>query len=221
LAVVVFAPAVGFAEPAAPRVSVSRKSQSAVMALRAEQLIVSQTLKPGVVDVILSDGVDRVRVVSEIDGDVRIERAGRVRAFNVTSATAGDAAAAMALLGESPAVAAFEALLASPWGETRRALPFASSHALIALLQARTEPLRVVVQRIRTSSSARIREAGMTAGECWTAYERDAVRYTYELEQCIADASNSLNPLRVSWCAYSYNLKSTLAFIWLLDCSGY
>jgi hypothetical protein len=214
------APALAFAGTDSPRVTTTRKGGSVTIAARTPELVVSQTLRRGLLDVSITAGADRVRVVGDEGGFVRVERAGRTRSFDVRAARAEDITAVRAMLSTSTAMSAFESLLASPWGGSRAAMPFAASHALVALLQARTEPLRAIVQRARAGDTL-LKNIRLTSGECWHYYERDAVRYTYELEQCVADASNSLNPLRVSWCAYSYNLKTTLAFLWLLDCNGY
>jgi hypothetical protein len=61
----------------------------------------------------------------------------------------------------------------------------------------------------------------LSPSQCWDTYSRDVVKFTYDLQSCLASLSgNWWNPLHTAWCAYEYNLKSSLAGIWLLDCYG-
>jgi hypothetical protein len=188
--------------------------------LRAGALTVSQTLRPSDLEIVVTEGVDTVRVAAALDGRVRLARGGRTRAFSMARVTRDDAAAARELLGASPALRAFEALIASPWGQSRAALPFAAPQALLALLQSRTEPVRAYAERIQRSSGPAIVTARTGPNECWYTYQRDVVRLTYDFEQCMVESAGTLDFTRTIWCAYSYNFRATIAFTWLLNCSG-
>ena len=54
--------------------------------------------------------------------------------------------------------------------------------------------------------------------DCWDPYARDVVQYTYDLEACVAEARDSWLPWALGWCAYEYDIKTSLAFMWLLNC---
>jgi hypothetical protein len=174
-------------------------------------------------DLVVSDGRDTARVAGDVHGTVRVERGGRTVTVNLQHSTTEEARAAGAALAGSTAVARFGEVVATGWARsTKEALVFVSAHAVVALLQGNVIPVRAMANRLMTSNEPQlVRVRQRTAAECWRAYESDVLGYTYELEQCLDEASYSLNPLRSSWCAYSYNLKATLAFVWLLDCSGY
>ena len=42
----------------------------------------------------------------------------------------------------------------------------------------------------------------------------------FDLEGCIDEADDSINPLHLAWQAHEHNIKTSLALVWLLDCSG-
>lgn len=216
-------PAIIAAEPAVnPRVSITRDKGQVTVAVAAGSLKVTQRLTPRSFDLTVADGRDSATIAGDVEGRVRVARANRVVAFSLRDGTQDEAAAARAMLTGSRALAQFDRLVASAWGRsTKEALVFVSAHALVALLQGDSSPLRTVVSRLRSETEPRIRRAAQTSNDCWRAYERDVLQITYDLEACIQEASYSLNPLRASWCAYSYNLRASLAFIWLLDCNGY
>jgi hypothetical protein len=225
VAAMTVAPDVSQAQTSAdrPRLEITRGDGRVTISARARDLTVTQTLRPVGFDLRIVLGRDLVRVNGDTAGRVRVERTGRSLALSMAGATVEQAAEVRSLLAGSTALAAFDALVASEWARTtREAVVFHSAHAIVALLRGDQRPLQAFVRRVKAGREVRLIAIGqMTAHECWRSYERDVLRYTYELEICLADASNSLNPLTSAWCAYEYNLKTTLAFIWLLDCSGY
>jgi hypothetical protein len=206
-----------------PVVTTSRSNGSVTMVARTDAVRVSQTMTLTGFDLVVSDGRESVRITGDVHGRVRATRAGRSVAITLQQATAADARSASQLLAGSTALARFGDLVRTGWARsTKDALVFVSAHAMVALLQGDAVPLRAMAQHLTSNDEpALVRVRQRTAGECWRAYEHDVVGYTYELEQCLEEARFSLNPLRSAWCAYSYNLKATLAFVWLLDCSGY
>lgn len=223
-AVVTVIPTVIAAQPTQdPRVTVSRGSGQVTISVKAATLVVAQQVTPTTFDLTVADGRDVARFTGDVDGRVRIERGGRMLALAMTNAKPEDAATARTMLAGSIALERFGRLMASSWARaTKEAVVFASAHAIVALVQGNAAPLHAFVQRVRVGAEPRlVTVAQMSASECWRSYERDVLGYTYELESCLVESSDSLNPLRSAWCAYSYNLKATLAFIWLLDCSGY
>ena len=206
-----------------PRVSVTRGADKVTLTARTETVRVSQTLTPKSFDLVVSDGRDSAQITGDTEGRVTVRRAGRTIRLALRDATLREAEAVRALLRGSTALARLRQLAASAWARSHKdALVFVSAQAMVAVLEGDQAPIRAVVHRLQTSREPTVvRVRQMTASDCWRAYERDALSYTYELERCIEEASYSLNPLRGAWCAYSYNLKASLAFVWLLDCSGY
>jgi hypothetical protein len=208
----------------APRVQVTRSGTQVTIAAKADAWSISQTLTPTTFDLRIGDAVDRVRFVGDKTGRLRIDRGGRTLVLTLLEETpVADLDKVKAMLAGSSALARFDRLMASDWARAaREAAAFDAPHAIVALLQGNAAPLEAVVQRARLAGEPRITTvAQQTASWCWRSYERDVLTYTYELESCVAEATWSINPLRISWCAYSYNIKASLAFIWLLDCSGY
>lgn len=206
-----------------PRVTTSRGDGHVTIVAKTDAVRVSQTITAKGFELTVSDKRDSVRIAGDVHGRVRAERGGRVVSLALQTSTPQDARAVSALLMGSTSLARFGEIVATGWARsTRDALVFVSAHAMVALLQGDAVPLRAMAHRIVTSQEPHlVRVRQRTAAECWRAYEQDVISYTYELEQCLAEASYSLNPLRSAWCAYSYNLKASLAFVWLLDCSGY
>jgi hypothetical protein len=206
-----------------PRVTSSRSDGRVTMVAMTDAVRVSQTITATGFDLIVNDGRDTARIIGDVHGRVRVERGGRAVSMTLQTSTVEDAAAARDVLTGSSALARFGEVVGTGWARsTKQALVFVSAHAMVALLQGNAVPLRAMAERIGTSREPQfVRVRQMTASQCWRSYEQDVIGYTYELEKCLEEASYSLNPLRSAWCAYSYNLKATLAFVWLLDCSGY
>ena len=205
-----------------PRVTMTRGKGTMTIAARTESVRVSQTVTTNAFALTISDGRDSVEVSGNTDGQVVVRRSGRALTLSMRDATVPQVEAIRALLRESSAIARLGELASSAWGRSHKdALVFVSAHAMTALLQGHVGPVKALAQRFERDRQPAIRPAQMTAGQCWLAYQRDVLSYTYDLEACIAESSASLNPLRSAWCAYSYNLKATLAFVWLMDCSGY
>jgi hypothetical protein len=206
-----------------PKVAVTRGADKVTMTARTDVVRVSQTLTPQGFDLVVSSGGDSAQIVGTTEGQLTVRRAGRTLTLSLQQASRIEAEAVRALLRGSTALARLGQLTRTAWARSHKdAFVFVSAQAMVAAIQGDVAPLKAVVSRIQTSREPQIvRVRQRTASECWRAYERDALAYTYELEQCMEEASYSLNPLRSAWCAYSYNLKASLAFIWLLDCSGY
>jgi hypothetical protein len=220
---VTFLPTMIAAQPITePTVTVARRDGQVTITAKAQPLVISQALTTSAFDLTVSDGRDTAQISGDVQGHVRIVRAGRRVAVSLATATPADAASTRAVLAGSSALKAFDRLMATAWARSSKdALIFASAHAIVGLLQGDVAPLRAVVGRLQREVGPRlVRAAQTTASWCWRAYERDVVNYTYELEECIRAASESFNPISSAWCGYSYNLKASLAFIWLLDCSG-
>jgi hypothetical protein len=204
-----------------PRVTMTRGKETVTISARTERVRVSQTLTPSSFSLTMSDGRDAVDISGNTDGQVAVRRAGRSLALSMRDSTAREVEAVQALLRGSSAIARLGELATSSWGRSQKdAIVFVTGHAMAALLQGTSAPLKAIVHRLQASEPVLVR-VQRTPGECWRAYERDVLSYTYDLEACIQESSYSLNPLRSAWCAYSYDLKATLAFVWLLDCNGY
>ncbi len=204
-----------------PRVTTTRGDGRVTVTMAYRKLVVRETLSSSTFDVTVADPSDAVRFAGDASGRLRVERNGRVVVLAMTTATLTDAAAVKALLAGSSALATFDEAMRTEWAQTREATLFASAHATVGLLQGNTHRLRALVKRFRQDGEFRLIAAAQSGpAGCWDSYERDVIKYTYELEQCIQDAADSWNPFGVAWCAYEYNLKATLAFYWLLDCSG-
>ncbi len=224
-AMVTLLPTVIAAQPARdPRLTVTRgEGQGQVtIEVKAASLVVAQKLTPTTFDLQVRDGRDAARFTGDIHGRVRIERGGRTLALSMADSTPDDVAARSMLAG-SVALQRFDRLMASEWARsTREAVVFVSAHAIVALFQGNAAPLQAVVRRLRAGAQPHLMTvAQLSSSQCWKAYEQDVLGLTYDLEACLQEASSSLNPLTSAWCAYSFNLRATLAFIWLLDCNGY
>lgn len=205
-----------------PRVTMTRGKETVTISARTERVRVSQTLTPNSFSLTMSDGRDAVEISGNTDGQVAVRRAGRSLALSMRDSTEREVEAVQALLRGSSAIARLGELATSSWGRSHKdAIVFVSGHAMAALLQGTSAPLKAIVHRFQASGEPVLVRVQRTPGECWRAYERDVLSYTYDLEACIEESRYSLNPLRSAWCAYSYDLKATLAFVWLLDCNGY
>jgi hypothetical protein len=220
--IVAMMPAVGSAGPAQdPRVSVTRGGGHVTISARTESLSVTQTLTAAGFDLRVVDGLDTVRITGDAAGHVRVERSGQSMALVMTSAEPADMARVQTLLADSTALAAFDRLMTTDWSRGRNtAAVFVPAHAIVALLRGHTGPTAGAVRVARSHQGPAFTTVAQGPSGCWQTYERDVVRYTYDLEACIRDASDSWNPLATAWCAYEFNLKASLAFIWLLDCHG-
>jgi hypothetical protein len=113
-------------------------------------------------------------------------------------------------------------LLQSSWTRSAEvATVFKSAREVIRVLQADHNVVERVVAKRPTVAYSIVPVLQRTPSQCWDAYTRDVVHFTYELQSCLNSASYAWwNPLATGFCAYEYNLKSSLAAIWLLDCYG-
>jgi hypothetical protein len=222
--VVSIMPSVVTAEPvAAPRIGVTRGDGRVVISLSADSLAVTQTLTARSFDLRVVFPGDAARITGDADGKIRVERGRRSMSFELRSATPDDAERVRAMLGDSLALTHFDRLMASGWAASRReAQVFVGTHAILGLLRGDMAPTSALVERASLDAQPRLItvQGGLSASECWRSYERDMVYYVWELRACIDEASNSYNPLATAFCGYTFDLKATLAFFWLLDCHG-
>lgn len=203
-----------------PRVKATRDQQQTTITLQSGSLRVVEKLTATMVDLQLIEGTDSVRFTGDLAGRVSVQRGGARRTLSVRTASAAEQAAVGALLAGSAALRRFDALMATPWGRSARpAGAFRSVHALVALFRGDYRPTAVVAAMASPRVSlVPARRDGPDA--CWTAYTHTVVQYTYDLESCVGEASNSWNPFHLAWCAYEYDIKTSLAFAWMLDCYG-
>lgn len=205
-----------------PQITVSREKDQATIVLERGDLTVTQTLAGETVDLRLVQGADHVRLTADLEGRVRMERGERQHQFSMRTATPADQAAITALLAGSAAVPSFDAVMQSEWARTTKAAQlFTSARALLGVLQGDYQPVARMAAAVSTPApTLMFARQRMSPSQCWDTYSRDVVYFTYELQRCMVEASYSLNPLRSAWCAYEYNLKSSLSAFWLLDCYG-
>jgi hypothetical protein len=204
-----------------PQVSAERQGTHATITLRAGALHVVQTLTRDSIKLRLSSGGDLVEFRGDLAGRVTVQRGNQRHAFRVRTAGAADAAALVQMLNASPAVQQFDRVMQSDWASTTRAAtPFRSAHVLLAVFRGDRQPTLALVTTPATSTSSitLVRSGGPDA--CWSAYSRDVVQYTYDMEACVDEARNSWWLGHLAWCAYEYNIKTSLAMLWLLDCYG-
>ena len=208
-----------------PEIKTLRNGERATITLRAGDLTVTQTMTRTAVNLKLRHQHDILQFSGDLEGRVVFERGGNSRVFSVRSAVASDRIETNALLAGSPALAAFDTLLESTWAQTAEsAVLFKSTREVIRVLQGE----QVSVARLAAppasatpaASVLRVRQR-LSPSQCWDTYARDVIHFTYELQSCLNSASYAWwNPLATAWCAYEYNLKSSLASVWLLDCYG-
>jgi hypothetical protein len=203
-----------------PRVSATKGQQQTTITLQSGRLHVMQTLGAELVDLRVTDGSDTVRFTGDLAGRVTLQRGGKRHTLSVRNATASDQAVLAALLAGSTALRAFDGVMETEWGRSAKpAAPFRSARALVAIFRGDYKPTVVVAAMASPPvSMIPVRRDGPDA--CWTAYTHTVVRYTYDLESCVAEARDSWNPFHLAWCAYEYDIKTSLAFAWMLDCYG-
>jgi hypothetical protein len=204
-----------------PLIKASREAGRVTVALQSGDLRVTESVTRQGLKLRLETDGDALVFSGDLDGRVVIERAGQQRSFMVSRATAIDQAAAVEMLAHSPALAAFDALLASPWASTPPAMLFKSTRAVIRGFQGESMlPIHTLASAPPQSSFRPVRQR-LTPSQCYDTYAKDVVHFTYELQACIGMLpAQWWNPLATWFCAYEYNLKSSLAAIWLLDCYG-
>lgn len=223
LAILVSVPGVVSAgSTTAPRVKIVRDVGAVTVSVQKDTLVVSQRLTPQAFDLTLARSDERVRFTGDVNGRVSVTRGRASHAFSMATLASGDLAAVRQIVSGSSALREFDHLMVSEWARTdKNAAVFASAHAIVALVQGKTMALRATVDRMGHAAEPRLMTvARQSSGECWGLYTRDVVRATFDLEACLEEARSSLNPFRTIWCSYSYNMRASLAFIWLLDCNG-
>jgi hypothetical protein len=182
-------------------------------------LKVTETLTSNTLDLRLTEGSDTVQFTGDLAGRVTVQREGQQKSLAVRTATESDQTAVLNLLAGSTALRSFDALMDTAWGRSAKpAAPFRSARALLALFRGDYAPTAAVVASMTSPrvSVMPVRRDGPDA--CWSAYSHDVLKYTYDLEGCVAEARDSYFPLALGWCAYEYDLKTGLAFVWLLNC---
>jgi hypothetical protein len=212
-----------WANSSEPLVSTMREADRAVITLRAGDLTVTQTITRTAVDVRFVQGRDAIRFSGDLDGRVVVERGDQRRAFALRTASPEDQIAINAIAAESAAFAAFDALMQSDWARTAEmAALFTPTREWIRALQgANATVAEMAAAASMPQASIVPARQRLSPSQCWDTYSRDVVKFTYDLQSCLASLSaNWWNPLHTAWCAYEYNLKSSLASIWLLDCYG-
>jgi hypothetical protein len=211
-----------FAASRNPEITVVRDGETRTVTLRAAGLLTTQTLTPTRVNVRIATPEDEVQFVADLSGRVSVQRAGQRHAFGVRSATHEDHRTFTRILANSQALTAFDALMESAWGSTEVATVFRSARVVMRTLQTDYTAMEFVTasRAISNPSIVPVRQR-LGPSQCWNTYSRDVVLFTHELEYCLGSVSSQWwNPLATAWCAYEYNVKSSLAGIWLLDCFG-
>jgi hypothetical protein len=212
------------AGPGSPEIKSTRHKDGATVTLRAGDLTVTQTFGKTGVALRLSRAGDVLEFAADLTGRVTLQRASAHSSFMVRSASRQDQERLNQILANSPALDAFDELLQSPWARSAEAAAiFRSTREVLRVLQTADhapEALVAVRPPAATPAVTLVRQR-LSPSQCWDTYSRDVVHFTYELQSCIGSVSSQWwNPFALAWCAYEYNLKSSLASIWLLDCYG-
>jgi hypothetical protein len=207
-----------------PRVGITRDETRAVVTLRGSGVTVTETLTREAIDLRLATPADVLRVQASLAGAVVIERNGARRSFSMQRATFDDHAAVRALIDGSPALAAFDTVLRSDWAQrSPEATLFTSARALLRVFEgdaAAVTTMAAAAPPALAATIAPVRQK-LSPSQCWDTYSRDVTKFTYDLQACLSMVSaNWWNPFHTAWCAYEYNLKSSLAAFWLADCFG-
>lgn len=211
------------ANPGEPLIKVVRDGNQRTVTLQSGALHVTQTLAPSWVEIRLALPDDVVRFSGALDGRVTVERGGERRTFHVRTASQDDRSSFNDMLDRSAALAALDALLQSDWAQSSQlATVFRTTREVIRVLQGEYESVTsMAVRRVTPNASLLPARQRLSPSQCWETYNRDVVYFTYELQSCLSGVSGQWwNPLATAWCAYEYNLKSSLAGVWLLDCYG-
>jgi hypothetical protein len=206
-----------------PKIETMREGNRITVTLRAGDLTVTQIVTRTGVDLRLTHQDDNVQFSGDIAGRIAVARGGRSRAFALRSAQAADQTALVALLADSPALAAFDKLLHGDWARgAESAVLFKSTREVIRVLQGEAAVvMKMATARTPAATSIVGVRQRLSPSQCWDTYARDVIHFTYELQSCLNSASYQWwNPLATAWCSYEYNLKSSLAAVWLLDCYG-
>ena len=205
-----------------PDIRVVREAGGATITLRAGTLRVTQTLSRAALQIEIAQEDDVMRFAGDLEGRVSIERGGRRHSFLMRTGGREDQMAFNNLANASRALAAFDTLLQSPWGRTAPAArAFSSTRELIRVVQGEAGTVGQMSAPPPAMASLAPVKQRLSPSQCWDTYARDVTKFTYDLQSCLgAVYANWWNPLHTAWCAYEYNLKSSLAAIWLLDCYG-
>jgi hypothetical protein len=207
-----------------PDVRTWRDGDRATITLRSGALRITQMLTRSALRLEIAHDRDVLRLSGDLEGRVSVERNGQRLAFAMRTATADDHAALNTMVTPSTALQSFDALLASAWGRTAPAARlFVSAREVLRVLQGDSKDAvaRMMTPPPTASATLMLARQRLSPAQCWDTYARDVTKFTYDLQSCLAQVNaNWWNPLHVAWCSYEYNLKSSLAAIWLLDCYG-
>lgn len=202
-----------------PRVRASKSPKQATISLQAGQLHVVQRLTRDAFDLHLTEGGDTVRFTGDLGGNVTVQRGTTQHGFSMRTAGPADQARLLALLAGSTALGRFDEVMNTAWGRSAKpAAVFRSAHSLLAVLRGNAQPVAALVAAVATPKVTLVPARRDGPDACWSAYSHDVLRYTYDLESCIEESRSSFFPLHLGWCAYEYNIKTSLAFVWMLDC---
>lgn len=206
-----------------PEIKSTRQRDGATVTLQAGPLQVTQMLTSTAVKLRLTLAEDVLDFSADLAGNVSVARGDVRRGFSVRTATADDLVVLRRVIANSAALDAFDALLQSAWADSAEpAVIFRSTREVLRVLQGdqRSSESRVAVRPAPQASIVRVRQR-LSPSQCWETYNKDVVYFTYQLQGCLSSVSSQWwNPLATAWCAYEYNLKSSLAAVWLLDCYG-
>ena len=206
------------AAQSAPQLKASRQKEQMTISLLSGQLRVVETLSRSAVDLQIVQGTDVVRFTGDLAGQVTVQRGAARQTLTVRSAAVKEQTAIAAMLAGSAALSGFDTVMETSWGRSSRpAAPFRSARALLALFRGDYAPTARLIASMASPAVSLVRRG---PNDCWESYSHDVVQYTYDLEACVAEARDSWVPWALGWCAYEYDLKTSLAFWWLLDCYG-
>jgi hypothetical protein len=210
------------AQPA-PQYAVSRQGDKARLTMRSGEFRFEQVLSPTAFAFTIESGRDRVQIVGDHRGELRVLRGDVTRALNMAIASDEQLRELRAWLDDSIALRELGRVASEErQAKSRYAAFVENAHALVRTLQGDLRATGdLIVQRMaRRSAGFQTVAQSRRADECWDGYSRSVLRYTYELEACVNEARSRFNPIITAWCGYEYNIKATLAGYWLLDCNG-
>lgn len=167
---------------------------------------------------------DRIDLDVKMDGNLRLVRNGKVLTAEMKSDAASAVARIQKFTAGSPALAAFETLVAGLAGDTRlEAQSVRVSHALLHAVRGNNAP----AMAFRTGPVSRAdagvvqamaRSGGEQPSACWAVYEYTVYAYNVQFNDCIS--SYWWIPGWTAACGAQFALQGELAFFWLISCSG-
>lgn len=167
---------------------------------------------------------DRIDLEVKMDGRLRLVRNGKVLTAEMKSDAANAVARIQQLTSGSPALAGFEALVASLASDQRvEAQSLRVSHALLHAVRGNNAPAMAFRAGPASRSAggvvramARGVEEGPTA--CWAEYEYTVYQFNVQFNDCIS--SYWWIPGWTAACGFQFAVQAELAWFWLISCSG-